>query len=177
MKGAQRFWAADTVGGKAVLALVRHQCVVGLQSEVSVDQAGVEAQILQPRLQRGHVVAEQGSTELVIQRARTEPVRGLLERPVGGLADDAVHQQATMLLKGTDRLVEFGVEEFEGHVPASVEVVLGAIQQAQRDQRRPDLGHSSAVVPTTQRVAVFAARTRHTKGPPGLLTSSDVGNS
>ncbi|GAB1814770.1 hypothetical protein MUNTM_38100 [Mycobacterium sp. MUNTM1] len=73
-----------------------------------------------------------------------------------------------MLLEGANRLVKFGIEKFEGHVPPGIEIVLGAIQQAQCGQRCPDLGHSSAAVTTAQRVAVFAARTRHTKGPPGL---------
>ncbi|GAB4599659.1 hypothetical protein MOKP20_09440 [Mycobacterium avium subsp. hominissuis] len=72
-----------------------------------------------------------------------------------------------MLLKGADGLVELGVEEFQGHVPAGAEILIGAGQQPQRGERGPDLGHSSAAVTTAQRVAVFAARTRHTKGPPG----------
>ena len=65
VQGAQRFRAADPVGGHAVLALVGHQRVVGLQTEVAVHQRGVEPQVLKPGLQGGHVVAVHRSAELV----------------------------------------------------------------------------------------------------------------
>ena len=102
---------------------------MGLQAEVPVDQAGVETEVLQPRLQCGDVVAVERGTELVIQRARAEPVRGLLQRAVGGLADNAVHQQPAMLLEGAHRLVELGVEDLERHVPAGGQVFVGIVQQ------------------------------------------------
>ena len=78
VQGAQRFWAADAVGVQAVLALVGHQRVVGLQPEVPVDQAGVEAEILQPGLQGGDVVAVHRRAELMIERAGARAGRKLL---------------------------------------------------------------------------------------------------
>lgn len=57
VQGAQRFRAADAVGGESIFALIRLQRVVRLQAEVSVDQAGVETQVLEPGLQGGDVVA------------------------------------------------------------------------------------------------------------------------
>ena len=102
---------------------------MGLQPEVPVDQAGVETEVLEAGLQCGDVVAVKGGAELVIQRARTEPVRGLLQRAVGGLADDAVDQQSAVLLEGTHRLVEFGVEQLESHVPAGSQIFVGIVQQ------------------------------------------------
>ena len=74
------------------LTLVGHQCVVGVQPEVSVDQAGVEPEILQPCLQGGDVVAVHRRAELMVQRAGAEPIRRLLQRAVRGLADDPVDQ-------------------------------------------------------------------------------------
>ena len=65
VQGAQRLRSADAVGVQAVLPLIGHQRVVGLQPEVAVDQAGVEAEVLQPRLQGGDVVAVHRRAELV----------------------------------------------------------------------------------------------------------------
>ena len=90
---------------------------------------GVEAEVLQPGLQRRDVVTVERGAELVIQRARAEPVGGLLQRAVGGLADNAVDQQSAMLLEGTHRLVEFVVEQLERHMPAGGQVFVGIVQQ------------------------------------------------
>jgi hypothetical protein len=65
---------------------------VRLQTEVAVDQAGVETEVLQPGLQRGDVVAVHRCAELVIQRAGTESIRRFLDRPVSGFTDDAVYE-------------------------------------------------------------------------------------
>ena len=65
VQGAQRLRAADAVRVQAVLPLIGHQPVVGLQPEVAVDQAGVEAEVLQPGLQRRDVVAVHRRAELV----------------------------------------------------------------------------------------------------------------
>ena len=81
-----------------------------MQPEVAVDQAGVEAEVLQPRLQRGDVVAVHRRAELVAEGARPEPVGRLFQRAVGRFAHDAVDEQAPMLLERADRVVEFGVE-------------------------------------------------------------------
>ena len=61
------------------LALERAERVVGLRAEVAVDPAGVEAEILQSRLQRCDVVAVQRRGQLVDQRTGAEAVRRLLE--------------------------------------------------------------------------------------------------
>ena len=113
VQGAQRFWAADAVGRHSVLALIRHQRVVGLQPEVAVDQPGVEAEVLQPRLQRGDVVAVHRRAELVTEGARPEPVGRFLQRAIRRLADDAVDEQAPVLLERAHGLVEFEVEIVE----------------------------------------------------------------
>lgn len=49
----------------------------------------------------------------MVQRSRAEPVGRLLQCPVSRLADDAVDEQATMLLEGADGLVQLGVEDLE----------------------------------------------------------------
>ncbi|CKT41810.1 Uncharacterised protein [Mycobacterium tuberculosis] len=64
----------------------------------------------------------------MVQRAGPEPVGGFFQRAVGGLTDDAVHQQAAMLLEGTDRLVELRVEQLKGDVTARRQVFFLMIQ-------------------------------------------------
>ena len=91
---------------------------MGLQPEVAVDQTGVEAEVLQPGLQRRDVVAVHRRPNWWAEDAGAEPVGRLLQRAVGGLADDAVDEQATVLLERADGLVEFGVERVERDVPA-----------------------------------------------------------
>ena len=81
-----------------------------MQAEVSVHQARVEAEVLQPRLQGGDVVSVHRRTELVTEDARPEPVGGLFQRPVCRFADDPVDEQTTVLLKRPDGLVEFSVK-------------------------------------------------------------------
>src|SRR5690242_14810078 len=76
-----------------------------------------------------------------------------------------------MLLEGAYRLVEFVVEELNRHMAAGRQVFVGIVEHSQRGQRSPYLGDGGAAVAAAHRIAVFAARTRHTKGPPGLLTS------
>ncbi|BBX64179.1 hypothetical protein MSAS_33530 [Mycobacterium saskatchewanense] len=82
-----------------------------------------------------------------------------------------------MLLEGPHRLVEIGVEQFGGYVLPGRQVLVGAFQHSQRGERCPDFGHSSAAVTTAQRVAVFTARTRHTKGLRDKLTNRHSGAS
>ena len=103
-------------GYKPVLTLVGHQRVVRLQTEVAVDEPGVEAEILQPGLQRRDVVAVHRRTELVIERARAQPVRSFFQRTESRLADDAVDQQSAVLLERAHRVVEFAVEHIHGDV-------------------------------------------------------------
>ena len=124
-----------------------------LQAEVAVDQAGVETQILQPGLQRCDVVTVHGRTELMVQRAGTEPVGRFFQRAVGGLADDPVHQQSPMLLKRPHRVVELLVEDIECHMPSGGQVLVGAVEMTERGQRSPNLGDRCAAVTTAQRVA------------------------
>ena len=92
------------------------------QPEVSVDQLGVETQILKPRLQGGHVVAVHRCAELMIEGARAQSVGGLFERTVGRFTDDAVHQQSAVLLERPNRVVEFLVEDVQRDVPAGGQV-------------------------------------------------------
>ncbi len=99
--------SADAVGRHAVLPLIRHQRVVGEQPEVAVYQAGVEAEVLEPGLQGGDVVAVHRRAELVTEDAGAEAIGRLFECAIGRLTDDAVDEQAAMLLEGADRLVEF----------------------------------------------------------------------
>ena len=123
---------------------------MGLQTEVAVDQVGVEAEILQPRLQRRDVVAVHRCAELMIQRARAEAVGRLLQRAVGRLADDAVDQQPAVLLERAHRMVELVVEHVERDVLAGGQVVVGIVDHAQRRQRGPDLGDRTSAVTATQ---------------------------
>ncbi|BBZ09657.1 hypothetical protein MDOR_38260 [Mycolicibacterium doricum] len=102
--------------------------MVGLQSEVAVDQTGVEPEILKAGLERRDVVAVHRGTELVHQRAGTEAVGRLSQRPGRGLSDDAVDQETAVLLKGTNRAVEVVVEQVGHDVSSSGEVVVGALQ-------------------------------------------------
>ena len=150
VQGAQRFRAADAVRVQPVLTLVGHQRVVGVQPEVAVDQAGVEPEILQPGLQGGDVVAVHRRAELMVQRAGAEPVRRLLQRTVGRLADDAVDQQPAVLLEGAHRMVEIVVEHVHRDVLAGGQVLVGVVDHAQRRQRSPDLGDRTPAVTATQ---------------------------
>ena len=125
---------------------------MGLQTEVTVHQRVVEAEVLKPGLQGGHVVAVHRSPELVQQRPCAEPVGGFPERAVGGFADDSVDDQTATLLKGAHRIVEVDVEHVGSHVPSGGEILVGTVQQAQRGQRCPDLHHGAAAVTAAQQV-------------------------
>ena len=57
LEGAQRGRAADAVPHQAVVALEALEGGLGPRAEHPVDPAGVEAQLEQPLLQYGHVVA------------------------------------------------------------------------------------------------------------------------
>ena len=136
---------------------------MGLQAEISVDQAGVETEILQPGLQRGDVVAVHRRTELVIQGAGAQPVGRFSQRAVGGFADDAVDQQPAVLLKRPHRVVELVVEHVERDVSSGAEICVRAVQMPERGQRSPDLGDRRTTVTAAQRVAGAAVRSRHSK--------------
>ena len=137
---------------------------MGLQAEISVDQAGVETEILQPGLQRGDVVAVHRRTELMMQGARTQPVGRFPQRPAGGFADDAIDEQPAVLLKRSYRVVELLVEYVKRDVPPGAQIRIRAIQMAQRGQRSPDVGDRGVTVTTAQRFADAAMRSRHSKG-------------
>ena len=92
-----------------------------------------------------------------------EPVGRLFQRAVGGLADDAVDQQAAVLLKCPHRMVEFLVEHIDRDVPAGAEVRVGAIQVPKSGQRCPNLGDRCATVTAAQRFTSAAVRSRHSK--------------
>ena len=119
---------------------------MGHQAEVAVHQPGVEAEILQPCLQGGDVVAVHRRTELMVEDACPEPVRRFFQRAVGRLAHDAVDEQASVLLKCADGLVEFEVEQVDCDVPARAQVRVGAVHQPQRRECRPDLGDRTPAV-------------------------------
>ena len=129
---------------------------MGQQPEVAVHQAGVEAEVLEPGLQGGDVVAVHRRAELVTEDAGAEAVGRLFECAIGRLTDDAVDEQAAMLLEGADRLVEFEVEVVERDVPTRAQVRVGAVDQPQGRECGPDLGYRTPAVTSTQ--------TRHT-GP------------
>src|SRR5271166_2784001 len=78
-----------------------------------------------------------------------------------------------MLLESPHCLVESVVEQLESYMSASGQVFVEIVQHPQRGQRSPDVGDSGATVADAQRIAVFAARTRHTKGPPGETDFAD----
>ena len=132
VQGAQRFRTTDPVGIKSVLPLVRHQCIVRLQTEVAVNQPGVEAEVLQPGLQRRDVVAVHRRTELMVERARPQPVRSFFQRTESRLADDAVDQQSAVLLERSHGTVEIVVEHIHGDVLTGGQGLVLALGQSQR---------------------------------------------
>ena len=158
VKGAKRFRSADAVRGHPVFALIGHQGVMGLQAKVAVHQGGVEAEILQTRLQSGDIVAVHRRPELVGECAGAQPVGRLSQRPVGRFADEAVDQQTPTLLEGAHRMIEFGVEAVECHVPAGRHIFVGVFQQPECGQRSPNLHHCAASVPATQHVGGYGVR-------------------
>ncbi len=112
VQGAQRFRAADTVGVEAVLALVGHQPAVSLQAEISVDQAGVETEILQPWLaasqrRRRTSALRTDDARCAHPGGRDASRRARLELR---FADDAIDEQPAVLLKRAYRVVELVVE-------------------------------------------------------------------
>ena len=121
-----------------------------LQPEVAVNQHGVEAEILQPGLERGDIVAVHRCTELMVQRACAEAVRSFFERTISRFADDAVDEQSTVLLEGAHRMVEIVVERIKRDVFTGGQVRIGAIHQPQRRQCCPDLGDRTPAVTATQ---------------------------
>ena len=133
-----------------------------LQSEVAVDQAGVETEVLQPGLQRRDVVAVHRRAELVVERACTKAVRSFFQRTVSRLADDAVDEQSAVLLERAHGMVEVVVEHIQSDVLTGGQVRVRAVDQPQRRQRRPDLGDRTPAVTATQ--------TRHTR-PFGRLSA------
>src|ERR1700726_259 len=86
----------------------------------------------------------------MVQGAGAEPVGRLFQRTVGGLADHAVDQQAAVLLKCADGLVEAGVEHFGDRVLTSRHVRVGMVQPSQRGQGSADLGDRAAAVAAAQ---------------------------
>ena len=112
----------------------------------------------------------------MVEGPRAQAVRGLFERTVGGLADHAVDEEATLLLEGAHRVVEFGVEQLGQDMPAGGQVrVVGIVDEAERRQRRPDLGDGRAAAAETQCVpGVVAAWSRHHTAP-SVTTVSGVG--
>ena len=123
---------------------------MGHQPEMSVHQPGVEAEVLEPRLQSGDVVAVHRRPELVAEDARSEPVGGLFQRAIRRFAHDAVDEQAPMLLERADGLVELEVEIVGGDVPARAQVLVrvrppAPAPRARSGSRQPHLrGHLDA---------------------------------
>ena len=83
----QRFRTADPVGGQTVFALIGHQRVMSLQTEIAVHQSGVEAEILKPGLQGRDVVAVHRGAELMRERPGTESVGRFFEGAIRRLPD------------------------------------------------------------------------------------------
>src|SRR5689334_18921182 len=100
----------------------------------------------------------------MVQRAGAEPVRGLLQRTVGGLAHHAVDKQAPLLLKRADSLVEFGVEQVGNRMLAGGQVRVGVVQPPEGGQGSADLRDRAA--------AVSAAQSRHRGGPSAEASAS-----
>ena len=89
-----------------------------LQTEVTVHQGGIEAEVLEPGLQSGDIIAVHRGTELVGQRARAKVIGRLFECAVGGFPDKPVNQKAAALLESPHGMVKIGIEVIEGHLPA-----------------------------------------------------------
>ena len=180
LEGAQRGHAAGAVGDHAVLALEAAQRLLRAHAEHPVDPAGVEAELEQPLLQRGDVVADVGVAGQG-QQPVAEPPAGGGQRPVGLGADDAVDGDAAALLELAQRPV--------GRL---AEAVLGLGEQPELDERGLHLvdGGSGVATPVqlhghlglsgggssarasgprrhVQRPAAYANRTRAGRAPGG----------
>ncbi|SKY14964.1 Uncharacterised protein [Mycobacteroides abscessus subsp. abscessus] len=108
---AQRRRTANAVGRESVLALVEAHRVVGALPEDAVDESGVVAEVLQSALECGDVVADHGSRQSIQEHARAELIRRLAQRPIRRLADNAVDDQAALLLERAHGMVDIDVEE------------------------------------------------------------------
>ena len=133
-----------------------------LQSEVTVHQAGVETEVLQPCLQRRDIVAVHRRAELMVESACTKAIRSLFQRTVSRFTDDAVDEQSPVLLESAHGMVEVVVEHIHSDVLTSGQVRIRAVDQPQRRQGGPDLGDRTPAVTATQ--------TRHTR-PFGRLSA------
>ena len=132
---AQRGRAAGAVGGQPVVALEGRAGPTSVSGpEDAVDRPGVVAELVQPVLQVDDVVAAGGALGVVAQQPVTERPAGLVERPVGLLADPAVDRQAADLLEVPDG--ELG-GRVELRAPGSVRLRRVAGQQAERARAPP----------------------------------------
>ena len=72
---AQRLPARRYRPAQAIFALIGHMSALWVcRPEVAVHQSRVEAEVLQPGLQGGHVIAVHRGAELMRQRPRTQSV-------------------------------------------------------------------------------------------------------
>src|SRR4051794_38927185 len=97
------------------------------------------------------------------ERACPQPVRSFFQRTVSRFSDNAVDKQSAVLLKGTHRMVELGVENVDCDVLTGGQVFVWVLDEPQGCQGRPDLGDRAPTVTATQ--------TRHTRPFPAVFWS------
>ena len=96
--------------------------------------------------------------------ACAEPVGRFPQRAVRGLANDAVDEQAPVLLECADGLVELEVEKVDRDMPAGTQVRVRAVHQPQRRECGPDLGDRTPAVTSTQTRHNWALSITRTSG-------------
>ncbi len=143
VEGAEGVRAAGAVGGDADALLELAQGSVGLRAEQPVGPAGREAELVEPALQLGDVVAGHQVPGDEGQDAVAELPARLLETAEGVRPDDPVDRDAALLLEGAHGTVELVVEERRrvgGDVAA----------EGQLSQARAHLGYRRTLVPAAQ---------------------------
>jgi hypothetical protein len=167
VKGAKSHRTTQTISRNPQVSLEFFEAAFGIGTEDPIDTTRVEPQVVQSVLQRGDVVTVLHVPGAVAEDAVTERPPGTVEATPGGGSDDAVGNQAALLLEGANGSLDVGVE---GCVPLAAGAPCWlAGEQTQQGQVVTDLGNGGTVVAKPVRLL------RH--GTSGALgTSRDVGS-
>ena len=166
-EGPERGGPDLTVGVQADAALEAADRRLGVGTEQPVDPAGVEPQAEQSFLQLGDVVAADQVAGGVPQQPVAELPLGGVERGVGPGSDDAVDEQAALLLERADGDVELVVEDLGG--PVDGRVRGGRTQRSRGGEAVPEVADDGSAVAETG----LKAGTRFGHVPPLTELSGD----
>ncbi len=143
-EGLQRGRAAGAVGRHPDVALELTHALLGLAAEDAVVATDVEAEAEQTLLQGEHVVAAQLVARDVGEQPVAQAPACLVEGAVGQRPHQTVHGQPSLLLEGTDRPVERGVED---RSPRGVDAwTLACVEQPHPGQQGADVRHRLPLV-------------------------------